>query len=156
MSDYSNKFAAKSYTRGKVYNKIWRDERPLINTALNAKGFSKQTYPIGTIPPYHSVKRLIHLLDLAERKTPKKGYARKSRKALERASVLPSARLRSGALLRKPVKPRKKRTLKAITAADMDAYDSNIRKMNQSQLMGPSFRANKKGRKAPLSSRRKR
>lgn len=102
---YRNKINAIKYSRAMTYNKLWNAERPLINKALKAKGFRSLKFPKGSAAPYYSTKSLVSLLDKAERKTPKKGYALSSRRTLERPYVLPSARKDSGAYFRRPRKP---------------------------------------------------
>ena len=90
-----------NYTGEAVYNKIWNSERPLINFALKHKGYPRMRYPKGSIAPYHSIKRLIHLMEKAEQKRPKRGKVKSSHQILEQNYKLPKPRNQRGTVARK-------------------------------------------------------
>lgn len=160
----AQRFLPKSYTREATYNKIWNAERPLVNHALKAKGFKKLAYPKGSAAPYYSTKRLVTLLDLAERKTPKKGHVRSSHKTLEHPYVLPSARNEHGNYYtQKKRKPRSKqasfhhRPLSADEIKELSGPVNHNRgaTLDALRAMGGPMAMVPKPRKTAISNRRK-
>lgn len=81
-----------------VRNKLWKAERPILAHEMYQKGFKRNPFPPGSIPPqgYVTPTQMLHLLQMVDFKKTPPGHQRRYDKMTRHTSKIPHGVTGSG------------------------------------------------------------